>query len=72
MIPMRASLTIGQDSKSICQANGAEVIDLVLDHRSQTDSAVAWRSETDHIGQTAELSLRHMMERHLARNERTG
>ena len=50
VIPVRPGFAIGKDSQSVGQANGAEVIDLVIDDGSQTASAVARRSEADQIG----------------------
>jgi len=69
---MCTRFAIRQNSESVGQADRAKMIDVMIHNWSQTDSTIAWRSETDQIGLTAEFSLRHMMECHLARDKGAG
>jgi hypothetical protein len=69
VIPVCTSFAIGKYRETVHQANRAKMMGFIIHNGSQTDSAIAWRSEADHVGQAAELSLCHMMVRHLTRDE---
>ena len=47
VIPMCTRFAIRQNSESVSQADRAKMIDVMIYNWSQTDSTIAWRSETD-------------------------
>jgi len=72
MIPMRPRFTVGQDRETVGEADDTEVVDTIVYDGSQTDCAVAGRSETHQIGLTVHFPLGNMMVCHLPRDQGAG
>jgi len=72
VIPMRTRFTICKNGESVGQGNGSKMMHFIVHEGSQTESAIAGCSEADHIGVTTQLSLCHVMIRHLPRHQSAG
>ncbi len=72
VVPVAAGLIIDEKEEAVVEAAGTEVVLLIIDRRSQTDSCMADESEGHHIRLAGEGALGYMVKRHLADEERPG
>ncbi len=65
-----ARLVVDQQEEPVVKTARAEVVDLAVDDRGQTDPGVADASEGNHVRLTGQLALREVMIRELVDQER--
>lgn len=70
VVPVAAGLVIGQKDETVVESPGAEVVQLSVDQRGQTDPGVADQSKDDDIRLSIQNSLCDMMVGHLPDQER--
>jgi len=70
MVPIRLRFVVDEQNQSVVQPAGTVVMQIVVNQRSQTDSAVADDSESDHVGLTGKLSLSDVVIDHLLAKQR--
>jgi len=65
VIPIGERFVIDEEDETVIKTTGAEMMELAIDNRRQTDTAMTDRSKADEIGLACELALREMVIGHL-------
>jgi hypothetical protein len=65
VVPVLVGFVINQQHQAVVESTGTEMMQLSVNDRCQTDTAVVDRSERDNVRYTSEFTLSDMMIVHL-------